>query len=62
MSVIRREEWIKKESVIHLKRKYTKKDRYFYPSSMEKNDIHESKEKIRAHRASGKATRLFRTK
>ena len=27
-----------------------------------KKDIHESKEKIRAHRASSKATRLFLTK
>jgi len=28
----------------------------------DKTDIHESKEKIRAHRASSKATRLFLTK
>jgi len=31
-------------------------------SCQKKPDIHESKEKIRAHRASSKATRLFLTK
>jgi len=46
---------------LHTHKKHKKNKKNTKKKCQKKTNIHESKEKIRAHRASSKATRLFLT-